>query len=80
MNDHTHGALNNAVDHLSISSTILDQLGDLFAGIKKLAETDPNGSASIAGMAGLGQYVAQDWANTIDVQREITEAATEARS
>lgn len=70
MNNNINPALADAAGHLDVASTILDQLGDLFAGIKKLAENNLSGDPSIAGMAGLGQHVAQDWANTVGVQKE----------
>lgn len=58
-------AMSTAANDLDCARNILSQLGELFFAIKSAQH-----QTSVKELASLGQYVAQDWSNTMDGQQE----------
>jgi hypothetical protein len=68
-------ALLMAADAADLGHTCVKDLGSLFQAIIKLADNSPTTSNHLAlEIAKIGQYLADDWANKINSEREEIEA------
>lgn len=59
-----HQTIRGAIDQLEAASDVLTKLSGLFAAIGKLGNNDT------AALAVVGEYLADDWANLLDVSAE----------
>ncbi len=67
-------AMAERVNATSYGSSACNDLSVLFDVIRKLADEH----SQIAGLAGIGRYLADDWGNCLDCQREEAKAALNA--
>ncbi|WP_295874045.1 hypothetical protein [uncultured Zhongshania sp.] len=68
-------ALLMASDAANLGHACVNDLGSLFEAIIKIADASPNtGNHLTIEMAKIGQYLADDWANKINTEREEIEA------
>lgn len=62
------------LDATEYGSSVLFDLGTMFEAIRDLAGKD----SQIGKLAGIGRYLAEDWGNSLDCQREEAQAEIDA--